>query len=106
MVTTATPITAFACMACTVPYNATSSSYEKIEANQNNITMNEENNVYVVHAEAATIIPTKKLYSSRTQNYNYVSHNNYRRMKVSRKTRRNHNIHQPGRTNCTQRYQK
>lgn len=103
------PIIASSCMACTIPFN-NSTSYEKVEPYQNN-TMNykKKNNIYVVYATEAKSISSNRLYNIYiNNNNNYMSKavSKYRPMKISRRNRKIHNIHQPGRTNCTQRYHK
>ena len=102
------PIIAASCMACTVPFNNTT-SYEKVESNQNDtVNYKKGNKVYVVYAtEAKSINSNKRIFNMNNKN-NYMRKavSKYRPMKISRKNRQIHNIHQPGRTNCTQRYQK
>ena len=104
------PIMAASYMACTIPFN-NSTSYEKVEPYQNNtINYKKEKNIYVVYAvEAKSISSNKRLYNmNMNNNNNYMSKavSKYRPMKISRKNRKIHNIHQPGRTNCSKRYQK
>ena len=102
------PIIAASCMACTIPFN-NSTSYEKVESYQNNtVNYKKEKKIYVVYAtEAKSINSNKRLYNMNNKN-NYMSKavSKYRPMKISRKNRKIHNIHQPGRTNCSQRYHK
>ena len=103
------PIIAASCMACTIPFN-NSTSYEKVETYQNNtVNYKKEKKIYVVYATEAKSISSNRLYNI-NMNYknNYMSKAvlKYRPMKNSRKIRKNHFIHQPGRTNCTQRYHK
>ena len=99
------PIIATTCMACTIPFNNSTSSYE-IKSNQDNTRMyKKENNVYVVHATNTESISPRTLYYTNPAYYGAPPSNRHY-MKVSMKNRKNHNIHQPGRTNCTQRYQK
>ena len=96
------------CMACTIPFN-NSTPYEKVELYQNDtINYKKRYDNIVVYAVEAKSISSNRLYN---MNNNYSNHmnkpvSNYRTMKISRKNRKIHNIHQPGRTNCTQRYQK
>ena len=103
------PIIAASCMACTIPFNI-SSSYEKIEPYQNDtINYKKEKKIYVVYATEAKSISSNRLYNINMNNKNnYMSKavSKYRPMKISRKNRKIHNIHQPGRTNCSQRYHK
>jgi hypothetical protein len=103
------PIIAASCMACTIPFN-NSTSYGKIEPYQNNtINYKKEKKIYVVYATEAKSISSNRLYNINMNNKNnYMSKavSKYRPMKISRKNRKIHNIHQPGRTNCSQRYQK
>ena len=103
------PIIAASCMACTIPFN-NSTSYEKVEPYQNNtINYKKEKKIYVVYATEAKSISSNRLYNINMNNKNnYMSKavSKYRPMKISRKNRKIHNIHQPGRTNCSQRYQK
>ena len=103
------PIIAASCMACTVPFN-NSTSYEKVETYQNNtVNYKKERKIYVVYATEAKSISSNRLYNINMNNKNnYMSKavSKYRPMKISRKNRKIHNIHQPGRTNCSQRYQK
>tara|TARA_B100001287_G_scaffold232677_1_gene203829 strand:- start:61 stop:393 length:333 start_codon:yes stop_codon:yes gene_type:complete len=102
------PIIAASCMACTIPFN-NSTSYEKVEPYQNNtVNYKKEKKIYVVYATEAKSISSNRLYSMNNNNKNYMSKavSKYRPMKISRKNRKIHNIHQPGRTNCSQRYQK
>ena len=101
------PIIAASCMACTIPFN-NSTYYEKIEPYQNNtINYKKERNIYIVHATEAKSVAIKRVFNMNNNN-NYMSKavSKYRPMKISRKNRKIHNIHQPGRTNCSQRYQK
>ena len=101
------PIIAATCMACTIPFNNSSTTYEKNdEPNQDIVIYKRKDNMYVVHAKNTTTLSARTLYNMNTNNYTSSPVSNYRPMKVSRKNRKNHNIHQPGRTNCTQRYQK
>ena len=101
------PIIAASCMACTIPFN-NSTSYEKSESYQNN-TSNYKRRYekVVVYAVESKSLATNRLYNMNNNN-NYMSKTsaNYRPMKISRKNRKIHNIHQPGRTNCSQRYQR
>ena len=102
------PIIAASCMACTIPFN-NSTSYEKVEPYQNDtINYKKEKKIYVVYATEAKSISSNRLYNINMNNNNYMSKvvSKYRPMKISRRNRKIHNIHQPGRTNCTQRYQK
>ena len=103
------PIIAASCMACTIPFN-NSTPYDKIEPHQNNtINYKKESKIYVVYATEAKSISSNRLYNINMNNKNnYMSRavSKYRPMKISRKNRKIHNIHQPGRTNCSQRYQK
>ena len=103
------PIIAATCMACTIPFN-NSTSYEKVEPCQNDtVNYKKEKKIYVVYATEAKSISSNKLYNINMNNKNnYMSKavSKYRPMKISRKNRKIHNIHQPGRTNCSQRYQK
>jgi hypothetical protein len=102
------PIVAATCMACTIPFNNSSSPYEKeeeIESNQDKM-YKKENNVYVVHATNTESISPRVLNYTNHSYYDPPPPSNRYYMKVSMKNRKNHNIHQPGRTNCTQRYQK
>ena len=103
------PVIAASCMACTIPFN-NSTSYEKVELYQNNtVNYKKEKNIYVVYATEAKSISSNRLYNiNMNNNKNYMSKavSKYRPMKISRKNRKIHNIHQPGRTNCSQRYQR
>lgn len=99
-------ITAATCMACTTPFNNTTSSNMNV-VSKNNI--NYTRKYYNIHPNTDIVfLQDKYLYDMN----NYTNNNmnkpisNYRSMKISRKNRKIHNIHQPGRTNCTQRYQK
>ena len=99
-------ITASSCMACTVPFN-NSTSYKPYK--NNTVNYKKENKIYVVYATEAKSISSNRLYNINMNNKNnYMSKvvSKYRPMKISRKNRKIHNIHQPGRTNCSQRYQK
>ena len=96
------------CMACTIPFN-NSTSYEKVELYQNDtINYKKRYDNIVVYAVEAKSISSNRLYNMNSNNNNYMSKavSKYRPMKISRKNRKFHNIHQPGRTNCSQRYQK
>ena len=99
------------CMACTM-----ASTVPQID-------LNEDNHIYYIDEEKIEVIPSK------TYMYSYVNiARTYRRpptksiydyspvgiehafknpslKNINRKNRKHHNIHQPGRTNCTQRYQ-
>ena len=103
------PIIAASCMACTISFN-NSTSYEKIEPYQKNIiNYKKERKIYVVYATEAKSISSNRLYNmNMNYNNNYISKavSKYRPMKISRKNRKIHNIHQPGRTNCSQRFHK
>ena len=103
------PIIAASCMACTIPFN-NSTSYEKVEPYQNNtVNYEKEKKIYVVYATEAKSISSNRLYNinmNNKNNYMRKAVSKYRPMKISRKNRKIHNIHQPGRTNCSQRYQK
>ena len=103
------PVIAASCMACTIPFN-NSTSYEKVEPYKNNtIDYKKEKKIYVVYATEAKSISSNRLYNINMNNKNnYMSKaiSKYRPMKISRKNRKIHNIHQPGRTNCSQRFQK
>ena len=103
------PIIATSCMACTIPFN-NSISYEKIEPYQNNtVNYKKRYEKFIVYAVESKSISSNKLYNMNNNNHNnYMSKavSKYRPMKISRKNRKIHNIHQPGRTNCSQRYQK
>ena len=100
------PIIAASCMACTVPFN-NSTSYEKIEPYQNNtINYKKEKKIYIVHATQAKSVATKRVFNVDNNYYMSKAVSKYRPMKISRKNRKIHNIHQPGRTNCSQRYQR
>ena len=102
------PIIASTCMACTIPFN-NSTSYEKVEPYQNNtVNYKKEKKIYVVYATEAKSISSNRLYNINMNNNNYMikAVSKYRPMKISRRNRKIHNIHQPGRTNCSQRYQK
>ena len=103
------PIIAASCMACTIPFN-NSTSYEKLKTYQNNtVNYKKEKKIYVVYATEAKSISSNRLYNINMNNKNnYMSKavSKYRPMKISRKNRKIHNIHQPGRTNCSQRYQR
>ena len=101
------PILAATCMACTAPFNNTTSSDMEVGSNIKIYTRKYYSipikNKYVV------FLQDKHLYdmnNNNNSNYMNKSVSNYRSMKISRKNRKIHNIHQPGRTNCTQRYQK
>ena len=102
------PIIAASCMACTVPFNNTT-SYEPYQ--NDTVNYKKENKVYVVYAtEAKSINSNKRLFNMNNKN-NYMrkavsNTQSNRPMKISRKNRKFHNIHQPGRTDCSQRYQK
>jgi len=101
------PIMAASYMACTIPFN-NSTSYEKVEPYQNNtINYKKEKNIYVVYATEAISVDNKRIFNmNNNKNYMNKAVSKYRPMKISRKNRKIHNIHQPGRTNCSQRYQK
>ena len=103
------PIIAASCMACTIPFN-NSTSYEKVEPYQNNtVNYKKEKKIYIVYATEAKSISSNRLYNINMNNKNNdmsKAVSKYRPMKISRKNRKIHNIHQPGRTNCSQRYQK
>ena len=101
------PILAATCMACTAPFNNTTPS------NMNVVSVNNKNytrKYYGIPIKNKNVVflQDKHLYDMN----NYTNNNmdkpvsNYRTMKISRKNRKIHNIHQPGRTNCSQRYQK
>ena len=109
MTMSVSPLSAATYMACTIPFNNTT-SYEKVESDQNDtVNYKKEKNIYVVYATEAKSISSNRLYNiNMNNNNNYMSKavSKYRPMKISRKNRKIHNIHQPGRTNCTQRYQK
>lgn len=101
------PVIAASCMACTIPFN-NSTSYEKVELYQNyTVNYKKRYDNIVVYAVEAKSISSNKLYNMNNNN-NYMSKavSKYRPMKISRKNRKIHNIHQPGRTNCSQRYQR
>ena len=102
------PVIAVSCMACTIPFN-NSTSYEKVEPYQNDtINYKKRYDNIVVYAVEAKSISSNRLYNMNSSNNNYMSKavSKYRPMKISRKNRKIHNIHQPGRTNCSQRFQK
>ena len=103
------PISAASCMACMIPFN-NSTTYEKVEPYQNNtVNYKKEKKIYVVYATEAKSISSNRLYNINMNNKNnYMSKavSKYHPMKNSRKNRKIHNIHQPGRTNCSQRYHK
>ena len=101
------PILAATCMACTAPFNNTTPS------NMNVVSVNNKNytrKYYSIPIKNKNVVflQDKHLYDMN----NYTNNNmdkpvsNYRTMKISRKNRKIHNIYQPGRTNCSQRYQK
>ncbi len=102
------PVIAASCMACTIPFN-NSTSYEKVELYQNDtVNYKKRYDNIVVYAVEAKSISSNRLYNMNNNNNNYISKavSKYRPMKISRKNRKIHNIHQPGRTNCSQRYQR
>ena len=102
------PVIAASCMACTIPFN-NSTSYEKVELYQNDtVNYKKRYDNIVVYAVEAKSISSNRLYNINSNNNNYMSKavSKYRPMKISRKNRKIHNIHQPGRTNCSQRYQR
>ena len=108
MTMSVSPLFTASCMACTIPFNNTT-SYEKVKSDQNDtVNYKKENKIYVVYATEAQSISSNRLYNINMNNNNYMSKavSKYRPMKISRKNRKIHNIHQPGRTNCSQRYQK
>ena len=100
------PILVATCMACTTPFNNTTSSNTDVVSTNNKIYTRK---YYGIPRNTDLVfLQDKHLYD---MNNNYSNHmnkpvSNYRTMKISRKNRKIHNIHQPGRTNCSQRYQK
>ena len=101
------PIIAASCMACTIPFN-NSTSYEKVFIRKP-FNYGKTYKKFIVYATEAKSISSNRLYNINMNNKNnYMSKavSKYRPMKISRKNRKIHNIHQPGRTNCSQRYQK
>lgn len=101
------PIITASCMACTIPFD-NSTSYEKFELYKNDtITYKKNYKKFIIYNSEAKSLSTNRLHNM-NNNYNYMSKavSKYRPMKISKKIRKNHFIHQPGRTNCTQRYQK
>ena len=100
------PVIASSCMACTIPFN-NSTSYEKVEPCQNDtVNYKKEKKIYVVYATEAKSIRLYNMNMNNKNNYMSKAVSKYRPMKISRKNRKIHNIHQPGRTNCSQRYHK
>ena len=100
------PIIAASCMACTIPFN-NSTSYDKIEPYQNNtVNYKKSYDNIVVYAIEAKSISSNRLYNINMNNNNYMSKavSKYRPMKIFKVPNCIHNIHQPGRTNCSQRY--
>ena len=103
------PVIAASCMACPIPFN-NSTPYGKVESYQNNkVNYKKEKKIYVVYATEAKSISSNRLYNinmNNKNNYMNKAVSKYQPMKISMKNRKIHNIHQPGRTNCSQRYQK
>lgn len=98
------PIITESCMACTIPFS-NSTSYEKVEPYQKcTINYKKRYEKVVVYAVKSKSISSNRLYNMNNNMKKSVS--KYRPMKISRKNRKIHNIHQPGRTNCSQRYQR
>ena len=101
------PILAATCMACTAPFNNTKSSDMNVVSVNNKINTRKYYSIPIKNTHVV-FLQDKHLYDMN----NYTNNNmnkpvsNYRSMKISRKNRKIHNIHQPGRTNCSQRYQK
>jgi len=101
-------ITTATCMACTTPFNNTTSSNMNVVSSNNKIYTTKYYSIPIKNKNVV-FLQDKHLYDMNNYNYsNYMNKpvSNYRTMKISRKNRKIHNIHQPGRTNCTQRYQK
>ena len=100
-------ITAATCMACTMPFNnSTSSDMNVVSVNNKNYTKK----YYSIPIKNKNIVflQYKNLYDMNNYTNNNINKpvSNYRTIKISRKNRKIHNIHQPGRTNCSQRYQR
>ena len=106
-------IPTIACMSCTQPFNNSSKVIKNYDRSMKSFIIKKNNNNYYnpdiknTYYEAMYNYPSK---SSNIATPKYVDQPRefYKRrdfhVNRNRKNRKNHNIHQPGRTNCTQRY--
>ena len=89
-------ILAATCMACTAPFNNTTPSNMNVVSSNNKIYKTKYYSIPIKNKNVV-FLQDKHLYD---MNNNYSNHmnkpvSNYRTMKISRKNRKIHNIHQP-----------
>jgi len=104
-ITTIITNTASTCMACTIPFNITTDSkYESFNKEQQyrDPFINLEYIIDINHKIRLELSSDKNKYDKKSRGSNIVS-NKYKFNK-NKEYRKKHNIFQPGRTNCNQRW--